>query len=81
MDQEQFWDIIAKTCRSDPRHAEEWDQRLQAALEKLDPDEIIEWNRIFDRLAARAYTVNLWGQPIPSTAGLPMMGFNISVVG
>lgn len=61
MDEERFWTIIAKARRSNPRKAEEWDERLQTALEKREPDEIIEWNHIFDRLAARAYTVDLWG--------------------
>jgi Protein of unknown function (DUF4240) len=61
MDQDQFWDIIAKACRSDLYQAEEWDQRLQTALMKFEPAEIIEWNHIFDRLAAQAYTVDLWG--------------------
>ncbi len=75
MNQEQFWDIIAKACRSDPRRAEEWDQRLQAALEKLDSDEIIEWNRIFDRLAARAYTVDLWGAAYTINGGASDDGF------
>ena len=75
MDQEQFWDIIAKACRSDPRRAEEWDQRLQAELEKLKPAEIIEWNHIFDRLAARAYTVDLWGAAYTINGGASDDGF------
>lgn len=61
MDEERFWKIVADACRSDPRKAEEWAALLQGELEKLAPDEIIEWNHIFDRLAARAYTIDLWG--------------------
>lgn len=75
MDQQQFWDIIAKTCRSDPRYAEEWDQRLQAELEKLKPAEILEWNHIFDRLAAQAYTVDLWGAAYTINGGASDDGF------
>ena len=63
MDEERFWDVVAKACRSDLRRAYEWAERLQAELEKFEPAEIIEWNHIFDRLAARAYTVDLWGRP------------------
>jgi hypothetical protein len=61
MDEEQFWDIVARACRSNPRTAGEWGQWLQAELKCLEPAKIIEWNHIFDRLAARAYTVDLWG--------------------
>jgi hypothetical protein len=75
MNQEQFWSIVAKACRSDPRHAEEWDQRLQAELEKLAPAEIIEWNHLFDRLAARAYTVDLWGAAYLINGGASDDGF------
>ena len=57
MDQDQFWRIVSQACRSDPNRSMKWDAQLQAELKKLPPDEIIEWNHIFDRLAARAYTV------------------------
>lgn len=75
MDQEQFWNIIAKACRSDPRRAEEWDQRLQTELKQLEPAEIIEWNHFFDRLAARAYTVDLWGAAYIINGGASDDGF------
>src|SRR5882724_1487694 len=75
MDEERFWKIIAKACRSNPRKAEEWDERLQAALSKLEPDEIIEWNHMFDRLAARAYTVDLWGAAYLINGGSSDDGF------
>jgi hypothetical protein len=75
MDEEQFWKIIAKACRSDPRKAEEWDERLQAELKKLAADEIVEWNHLFDRLAARAYTVDLWGAAYLINGGASDDGF------
>jgi hypothetical protein len=75
MDEERFWKIIAQACRSDPRKAEQWDGRLQTALVKLDPDEIIEWDHIFDRLAARAYTVDLWGAAYLINGGASDDGF------
>lgn len=75
MDEERFWKIIAKACRANPRQAEEWDGRSQAELEKLEPDEIIEWNHIFDRLAARAYTVDLWGAAYLINGGASDDGF------
>lgn len=61
MNLSEFWAIIAAACPSDPRRADEWDGQLQAELMKIAPDEIVEWNHIFDRLAARAYTADLWG--------------------
>lgn len=75
MDEDRFWKIVAKACGSNPREAEEWADRLQPALEKLEPDEIIEWNHIFDRLAARAYTVNLWGAAYVINGGASDDGF------
>lgn len=75
MDEAWFWKIVAQACRSNPRKAEEWDERLQAALEKLQPAEIIEWNHIFDRLAARAYTVDLWGAAYLINGGASDDGF------
>jgi hypothetical protein len=75
MDEAGFWKVVAKACRSNPREAEEWAERLQAALEKLGADEIIEWNHIFDRLAARAYTVDLWGAAYLINGGASDDGF------
>jgi hypothetical protein len=71
----QFWDVVAKACRADPRQAEHWAERLQAELEKLEPAEIIEWNHVFDRLAARAYTVDLWGAAYLINGGASDDGF------
>jgi hypothetical protein len=35
MDEARFWDVVVKACRSDPRRAHEWHQRLQAELSSL----------------------------------------------
>jgi hypothetical protein len=78
MDEDQFWRIVAKACPSDPRCAEEWDQRLVTELEKLTPAEIIEWDRTFDRLTARAYTVDLWGTAYLINGGASYDGFYYS---
>ncbi len=59
MDVDQFWDIISEACQSDPRSSEEWAGRLQTVLVKYEPNDIVEWNRIFDRFAANAYTTDL----------------------
>ncbi len=75
MDEAKFWGIVAEACRSDPRQADWWDRRLQVELEKLPPNEIIEWNHIFDRLAAQAYTVDLWGAAYHINGGASDDGF------
>src|SRR5438874_13773229 len=75
MNQEQFWDIIARACGSDLHNVEEWDESLEVELEQLEPDEIIQWNHIFDRLAARAYTVDLWGAAYLINGGASDDGF------
>ena len=75
MDAERFWRIIADTCRSDALKVQEWDERLQAALKELEPDEIIGWNFIFDRMADQAYTVDLWGAAYLINGGASDDGF------
>lgn len=75
MDEARFWEVVARACRSDPHQAEEWNQRLQAELKRFEPAEIIEWNHIFDRLAARAYTVDLWGAAYLINGGASDDGF------
>jgi hypothetical protein len=75
MDQNQFWKIVAEACRSDQNQLEEWDQQLRDVLVKLPADEIIEWNHIFDRLAAEAYTNDLWGAAYLINGGASDDGF------
>jgi hypothetical protein len=59
MTHNQFWQIVDTACRSDPRSSDEWDRRLIESLGQLPAEEIIEWNHIFDRLVADAYTIDL----------------------
>lgn len=75
MDQNQFWDIITKACRADLHNVEKWDEELEAALSRLEPTEIIEWNHLFDRFAARACTVDLWGAAYTINGGASDDGF------
>lgn len=59
MNQDHFWRIIAAARLDESSQTDGWSQRLEAELINCPPDEIIEWNHIFDRLAARAYTAGL----------------------
>lgn len=75
MTHEQFWQIIADTCGSDPHSAEEWDTRLTDALATLPANEIVEWNHIFDDLAKQAYRTNLWAAAYLINGGASDDGF------
>jgi hypothetical protein len=75
MDEERFWQIIESACRSDPQSAEEWDSRLTASLAQLTAEEIVEWNHIFDQLAARAYRTDLWAAAYLINGGASDDGF------
>jgi Protein of unknown function (DUF4240) len=58
MNQECFWKIIAD-CNLSAIDPNEWSEILITHLRKLPPEEIIEWNHIFDRFVAAAYTYDL----------------------
>jgi hypothetical protein len=75
MNQDQFWTIIERACRSDLHKTDEWAERLEAELMCLAPDEIVEWNHIFDRLVFRARTVDLWGAAYTINGGASDDGF------
>jgi hypothetical protein len=75
MDETKFWKIIAKACKSDPDASDEWGEALQTELEEYDPEEILAWDRIFDRLAVEAYTVDLWGAAYTINGGASDDGF------
>jgi hypothetical protein len=72
---DQFWQIIEDACRCDPCSADEWDDRLTDALAQLPADEIVEWNHIFDRLAAQAYRTDLWAAAYLINGGASDDGF------
>lgn len=75
MDHNQFWEIINRACCSDPESAEEWDGSLVEELVKLSPEEIIEWNHIFDSLEAQANQVDLWAAAYIINGGASEDGF------
>ena len=61
MDRDQFWKIIAESRPSKDAHPEDCEPRLIELLKQLAPDEIVEWNHIFDQLAKDAYTIDQMG--------------------
>lgn len=60
MTEDQFWDITQKACQSDPKTAEDWNEFLIEQLSSLTPDEVIAWDRHFERLTAAVYRVDMW---------------------
>ena len=56
MDKQQFWEIVAQSRPSQATHPEDCEPRLVELLKRLDADEIVQWNHIFDKLANDAYT-------------------------
>lgn len=75
MTHDQFWQIIADSCRSDPDSAEEWSTKLTEALTQFPADEIVEWNHIFDELAKQAYRTDLWAASYLINGGASDDGF------
>lgn len=75
MTEDRFWQIVHDACRSDPHTAEEWDERLIDALRQLPASEIIKWNHLFDRFAARAYCIDLWAAAYLINGGASDDGF------
>src|SRR5262249_12560989 len=61
--------------KSDLHSADEWDEKLQAALRQFEAAEIVEWNHHFDYLAAQAYTIDLWGAAYTINGGASDDGF------
>ncbi len=56
MDNEAFWQIIARSRPAADSHPEDCEPQLIACLKALEADEIVAWNHLFDQLAKDAYT-------------------------
>lgn len=75
MDTDRFWLIVETATEHDPENAEEWDTLLVNQLKKLPPGEILEWDRIFGELTARAYRNDLWAAAYLINGGASEDGF------
>jgi Protein of unknown function (DUF4240) len=62
MDKERFWTIVAATKRKAKGGLRAQEQALRDALAKLEPEEIAEFQAIWDELYDEAYTWDLWGR-------------------
>ena len=61
MEKEKFWKLIDASRQSAGEDPEEQIEALGEELAALEPDEIVEFDRIFSEYHARAYTWDLWG--------------------
>lgn len=61
MTQDQFWNLIASSKAASRGSFERQAKALGQELAKLSPEEIVEFQRIFDEHTDRAYTWDLWG--------------------
>ncbi len=75
MDKEQFWEIVDQSRPSKDAHPEDCEPKIIELLMQLDADEIVEWDRIFERLAKDAYTCDQIAACIQINAGAGDDGF------
>jgi hypothetical protein len=74
VDDKRFWDIIACACRPD-EGADEWGEGLVRELVKLEPAEIVAFDRLFDDKTDALYTVDHWGAAYLINGGASDDGF------
>jgi len=74
MDDKTFWDIIAVACQpgGDP---DEWREGLVAQLKKLEPEEIVAFDHLFDEKTNALYTADHWGAAYLINGGASDDGF------
>jgi hypothetical protein len=75
MDRRIFWKLIDDARAASGGAGEPQVARLQGALEKLAPEEIIDFDRIFDQLMQESYTWDLWGAAFIVNGGCSDDGF------
>jgi Protein of unknown function (DUF4240) len=73
MNREQFWALVESTSGGG---CEQHAQRLEAALGRLPPEEILAFGRIQRRLLAESYRWELWGAAFLIQAGCGQDGFD-----
>jgi hypothetical protein len=74
VDEKRFWDIISVGCPQDVA-PEDWGEPLEAELRKLDPDEIMAFDLLFDDKTDAAYSWDLWGAAYLINGGASDDGF------
>lgn len=74
MDKTQFWQLI-EDSRKNADNCEEQADELKALLLELEPQEIIEFNNLFDEFNSSAYRWDLWAAAYIINCGASDDGF------
>ena len=74
MDANQFWQIIER-ARDSTSDGEQQVELIYEALKRLSPDEIIEFDQLYDRYRSEAYRWDLWGAAYLMNGGCSDDGF------
>jgi hypothetical protein len=75
MDEKQFWNILEESKRGTNISQDAQMASLRALLDRLDLDEIVAFDRIFDEMRAKSYTHDLWGAAYLINGGCSDDGF------
>ena len=75
MNEDQFWQII-QTAKRAAGDDDEQLELIEAALQPLELEDILEFQRIFDRLHERSYRADLWGAAHIINGGATDDGFD-----
>jgi hypothetical protein len=76
MTDNQFWTLIETALEAGNGNFENQFPQLQTALETLSTDDLLEFQRIFDRLHQISYRANLWGAAFLMNGGASDDGFD-----
>jgi len=75
MNNVDFWNLIDKSREAADGDADAQIDQLRSLLSKLQPEEIVDFSRIFAELHANAYTWGLWGAAYVIGGGCSDDGF------
>lgn len=76
MTEDQFWALIEKAQRTSEGDQEVQLEHLQHALEQSSADDLLDFQRIFDRLHKLSYRADLWGAAFLMNGGASDDGFD-----
>lgn len=75
METEDFWQLIDKSLDASGGDPDEQMEHLEELLRDLEPDDIVEFDRLFSEFHSDAYTWPLWGAACVIGGGCSDDGF------
>jgi Protein of unknown function (DUF4240) len=76
MNDNQFWALIETAQQESNGDQEAQLEHLRSQLEKLEPNDLVEFQRTFDRLHQISYRADLWGAAFLINGGASDDGFD-----